>query len=143
MVIDGAAETVGSDRDEVERRIAAARSRPHIALDVARGGAGGGRTVRIAAGQELAKDAIVWQFDIDARHETRIARGENKGVTLVNANVVRKIEERGRYTGAALEIPIDTAKLRADGRSGCAIVVQAADGGRIFGAVLVGATEGR
>jgi hypothetical protein len=140
IVIDGAAETVGSDKDNVEKRIAAARARPHVALDVAR--VGDGRVVRIAAGQEIAKGATVWQFDIDSRHETHIARGENKGVTMVNANVVRKIEKRASYTGAALEIPIDAAKLRAHGRSACAIIVQAADGGRIFGAVLIEVASG-
>ena len=140
MVIDGAAEAVGSDKDKVEARIAAARARPHIALNVAR--AGEGRMVRIAAGQDLAKGATVWQFDIDARHETRIARGENKGVTLINANVVRKAEKRGTYTGAALDIPIDMARLRAEGRSACVLVVQVADNGRIFGALLVEVASG-
>jgi hypothetical protein len=140
MVIDGQAEAVGSQRSAVEKMISAARSRRHIALEVAR--TGGAHTVRIAGGQDLAKGATVWQFDIDARHSTHIARGENKGVALVNANVVRRIAKRGTYTGEALDLAVDAAKLRADGRSGCAIVVQSADGGRIFGAVLVQVAAG-
>jgi hypothetical protein len=140
MVIDGAAETVGSDGGAVEKRIAAARARPHAALEVAR--VEGSPIVRIPAGQDFAKGALVIQFDIDARHSTRIARGENSGVTLVNANVVRKIAPRGSYTGAALDVPLDAAKLRADGRSGAVVMLQAPDGGRIFGAVLVNIAEG-
>jgi hypothetical protein len=142
MVIDGAAEAVGSDKGKVESRIAAAVSRPHIMLDIAHGAGGEGRVVRIPAGQDVAKGATVWQFDIDARHETHIARGENKGVTLTNANVVRRMAKRASYTGAALDIPIDIAKLRAEGRSGCVIVVQSAEGGRIFGALLVDLVSG-
>ena len=84
----------------------------------------------------------MWEFDLDARHSTEIARGENKGVTLTNANVVRKIASRGTYAGEAMEIAIDAARLRADGRTGCVLLVQSADGGRIFGAVLVEVAEG-
>ena len=140
MVIDGAAEAVGSETSAVEKRIAAARRIPRVTLAVAH--SSDGPVVRIAAGQKLAQGATVWEFDVDARHSTEIARGENKGVTLTNANVVRRIASRGTYAGEAMEIAIDAARLRADGRTGCAILVQSADGGRIFGAVLVDLAEG-
>jgi hypothetical protein len=133
MVFDGAAETSGADRAAVEKRLAASKSRARIAIEV------DGAKVRIPANQLIAKGATVWRFDIDKRHETRIERGENKGVTLVNANVVRKIERVATYQGEPLEIAIDLAKLREAGRGGAAIVVQNVVGGRIFGGVIVDA----
>jgi hypothetical protein len=133
MVFDGTAEASGSDRAAVEKRLAASKNRARIVMEV------NGAKVRIPANQLIAKGATVWRFDIDKRHETRIERGENKGVTLVNANVVRRIERVATYQGDALEIPIDVAKLREAGRTGAAIVVQAIAGGRIFGGVLVDA----
>jgi len=140
MVIDGAAEAVGSERSSVEARIAAARAAPHIAIETIRDG--DATRVRIPAGQDVAKGAIVWMIDYDRRHTTEIARGENSGVTLVNANVVRKMRKAATYDGAALEFKVDPAKLRDAGRSGCTILVQAADGGRIFGAIAIDADQG-
>jgi hypothetical protein len=131
MVFDGTAEASGSDRATVEARLVAAKKRARIVMEV------DGAKVRIPANQLIAKGATVLRFDIDKRHKTRIDRGENKGVTLVNANVVRKIERVGTYNGDALVIAIDAAKLREAGRTGAAIVVQAIPGGRIFGGVLV------
>jgi hypothetical protein len=139
-VIDGVAEMIGSERAKVERQLAVARSRERIEFERTR--EGGRELVRIPAGQHLYANSVVWAVDIDRRHTTRIERGENKGVELSNANVVRDMRRVGRYTGAALEIPLDLAALRAKGRSGCIILVQALASMRIYGAIEVSADEG-
>jgi hypothetical protein len=135
MVIDGQAEAVGSERAAVAKRIAQARALPHITLAVER--KNGAVQVRIPAGQTPAAGADVWVIDYDSRHVTRIERGENSGVTLTNANVVRRMTRVATYKGDALDIPIDLAKMREARRGGCVVLVQAADGGKIYGAVAV------
>ena len=86
-------------------------------------------------------------WDINPKRISELQRGVDRtgeiaAGTLANANVVRRIARVGTYTGAAQEIAVDAAKLRDSGRSGRVLMVQAADGGRIFGAVLVEVAEG-
>ncbi len=135
MVFDGRTEGVGSDRDVVERHIALARQDRKMALAVARDG--DTATVRVPAGAEMAKGATIWQIDYDAAHTTRVRRGENSGATLTNVHVVRSMRNVGEYDGTAITVTLDLAKLRAAGRGGCAILVQAPQAGRIFGDVAV------
>jgi len=137
MVIDGATEAVGSERATVEARIKAARGHQRMAIRIERDGADATTRILIPAGFAKARGATVWQMPYDRLHTTQIERGENKGVTLVNANVVRGIVKAGTYTGEAMRISLDLDRLRADGRQGCAILVQDADGGRIWGAVAL------
>ncbi len=140
MVFDGVTEAVGSDRGMVETRIAHARLDKKIPLSVERDGAKA--VVRIPAGAEMAKGATVWQVDYDTAHTTPVRRGENSGATLVNAHVVRKMDRIGSYDGDAMAIPVDLAKLRAEGRGGCAILVQEPQAGRIYGAIEVDVSPG-
>lgn len=132
IIVDGRENVVGSQRAEVLGAIerAAARSKP---LRIRFLTSGGG-TVVIPAGHAPDVGAAVWLATYDRRHETEVMRGENAGRTVRNANVVRRFERLGTWTGERLEIPLDLAAAAARGRDGCAVIVQQGRNGPILGA---------
>ena len=140
MVVDGRAETVGSDRDRVEQLLEAARGRTALAVELAHRG-GDAVDIRIpeAPGYD-GPPAILWMALYDRRHTTSIGAGENIGVTLTNSNVVRTFKNVGAWRGerVALNLPL----TGAEGRDGCAVIVQAGRGGEILGAAAIALPEG-
>lgn len=140
MVVDGRAETVGSDRGRVEQLIEAARGRTRLAVELAHRD---GDAVRVRIPEEPGYDgppAILWMAFYDRRHTTSIGAGENNGVTLTNSNVVRRFENVGAWRGerVALDLPL----TGAEGRDGCAVIVQAGRGGEILGAAAIALPTG-
>lgn len=125
MVVDGAAHAVGSARAEVERLIAEARSRPGPAVSGER--AGEEVRIRIGAGEG---SGTVWLVRFDSEHTTRVERGENRGRTLRNVNVVREMTALAVWRGSALE-------LRAAAKGPCAVIVQEEGPGRVAGAAII------
>jgi hypothetical protein len=99
-VIAGAAETVGSNRAELERAIRAAK-RPSVAIEH------DGRRLTIAAGE--GGPAAVWLVRFEPRQEVDIARGENGGKRLAYANVVREWTRLGTWSGQALDLALEAA----------------------------------
>ena len=136
VVIDGAAQTVGSRRGGVlgliERAGAAAKPvrvtvRPDpaggfaIAVEPAAGGGppGGGGAVFLA------------RYDLE--HVTVIEAGENQGKTLANHHVVRELRRLGEWSGGE-RMQLPAADLRLGPNQGCAVLVQADGQGAILGA---------
>ncbi len=143
IVVDGRAETVGSNRATVDSLIRMAAVAQKIDIDVAHNEDGtadisipsavaGGESAGQRAGRKAGE---VWIGFYDAAIETEIRAGENRGETIVNANVVRSYKRIGSWTGAALKKNVDLNALGATGRDGCVIVLQAPDNGPIIGAV--------
>lgn len=133
IVVDGRYQAVGSRRAAVEAAIAEAaddpvRVRPRLET------AGRAARLVVPAGAAPERPATVWLALYDGRHDTRVRAGENAGTALVNHNVVRRWQKLGTWRGDRLEIPLDLAGARADGRDGCAVLVQAAGTGAILGA---------
>ena len=135
MVIGGTAQALGSGRDTVMMAISGQRDSKRLDVTVKESGPRAA-IVAIGAGAKPAKPADIWAFLIDRERTTEIRRGENGGLKLVNANVVRAIRRIGEWTGARSEIRLDLAKHGAVGRDACVIVVQTADYGAILGATL-------
>jgi hypothetical protein len=133
MIIDGARQAVGSDRDEVENAInAASADRAHssaVAVNVADEGA----KVVVTAGQG-AGEATLWLIGFDNQHTTRVGGGENGGRTLSEVNVVRSLQAIGQWHGAPIKLSIP----RPAGER-TAVLLQAADGTILAAAVT--ATE--
>jgi hypothetical protein len=129
IVVDGRREAVGSDRAAVERALDAARREPSgvpVTLSFNNGKA------RITLGRGgVTVNASVVLIGFDRRRVDTVKRGENSGRTLTHVDVVRGIEEVGRFTGQASQIvsrpPWQTDRLAA--------LVQASDG-RILGAAI-------
>lgn len=125
LVIDGAAETVGSRRAEIERLIA---DRPDTEnkASIAFGGRGGDLTVTASA----PPGATVRLVRFAKALVTRVERGENAGKTLAEAHVVRRQDVLG-VTGAD---PLTVAARAPAAGEGCAVLIEDGDGGAVLAA---------
>ncbi|HEV2678273.1 MAG TPA: DUF1223 domain-containing protein [Aliidongia sp.] len=112
LVVDGAADAVGSDRDDVDALIAAARRRAASgpSIEIVRDEAGG-RIARLGAG--AAARGTVWLAGYDRSRVTPVGRGENGGRTLTEYQVVRSLVRLGDWTGTASQYAIPD--LEAEG----------------------------
>lgn len=132
MVIDGKREAVGSRRSAVMEMIEASAAEPkpvEIRFDASSG------TVVVPAGTAPAEGATIWLAVYDAKHETDIQKGENHGKVIRYSNVVRRLQSIGLWTGEELELSIDLAAAAANGRDGCAVIVQQGTTGPVLGAI--------
>ncbi len=131
MVIDGRSEAVGSARDAVFsaiERAAAERDRgPELTLASS---PGGGLTV--AADGAAGETAAVWLVLYERENTTEVRRGENRGKTLVNHNVVTELRHIGELRGSATRIELEDLRLAEN--QGCAVLVQSARPGPVLAA---------
>lgn len=134
IVVDGRAETVGSDRSTVDTliRMAAAAQKVEIGIVHNKDGTADIRVPVAPAADQLG--AELWIGFYDAEVKTEVRAGENRGETIVNANIVRTFKRIGKWTGGALIRRVDLKALGSKGRDGCVIVLQAPNNGPIFGA---------
>jgi hypothetical protein len=126
IVVDGHWQAVGSDRDAVERALAAAR---HVSEAVPMSVALAHGQANVALGTGPAGvPAVVFLVGFDRRHVDRVGGGENDRRTLTHIDVVRGFAPIGRFSGAAGMI---TAPVpwRADRL----VAILQADDGRILG----------
>jgi hypothetical protein len=131
IVVDGAAEAVGSDRAAIEALIAQRRAGAKLAVTIAPDGLGG-LLARLPAGEGSGE---VWLVEFDRAHKTAVARGENAGRSLVNANVVRSWRKLGEWNGAASEFKLGSPPQAKAG--GCAVIVQRKGTGSVLGAAAL------
>ena len=135
MIIDGHANVTGLQRREVLETIkTAAVSRK--ALEVRFDRTNGGRIV-VPEGHAPEGGAAVWLAVYDGTHETKVPRGENAGRRLRNYNVVRELTRIGTWHGERMEIPLDMTAAAAQGRDGCAVIVQERPAGPVLGAAAL------
>jgi hypothetical protein len=126
IVVDGSADTVGNDRAEIERLIAASHRAPapklHLAVNM----------LTIDAGTMPTHAADVWLVRYDPRIENvPVQRGENEGRTLPHKNVVRSLSRIGEWNGAAARFAVP----QAEPGLATAILLQAPNGGAILATV--------
>jgi hypothetical protein len=127
MIVDGAREMVGSNRDQV---LAALRdARPETIAPVTF--AADRRSVAIGAGDGRGNVLLV---RFAQKRTTRVAGGENARRTLQDANGVQMLTALGSWNGSALSFAIEPL---ADGE-GLAVLVQAPDGRMLGAATLLG-----
>jgi hypothetical protein len=134
MVINGQTHEVGSKRYLVEKKIALVRDSsvpgPDVKLE----------RVEDSVRVRISGDKSVGPYDIffvtfDAKHETKVLRGENRGETLVNTNIVRAWDRVGQWLGEPVDLMVSLAGKKGDG--GCAVIVQAANHGPIVAASML------
>lgn len=131
MVIQGMTHATGSSRREIEKTIKDMQGARRIEVKLDRMDKGLRVTVPEA---DTESDAAVWLVIFDKKHETEVKRGENAGQKLADYNVVRRMLRIGTWSGGNLEIPVTAVEMSADGRDGCAVLVQSLRNGRILGA---------
>ena len=124
VVVNGRADTVGADAAELGvllQRADRGLSGPNIVFDAGQ--------VRIGA---APGSGDVWLVRYDPRIvQVAVLRGENGGETLPHRNVVRQVQNLGRWTGqpASFALPPPLAGLQT------AILIQSARGGPIIAAL--------
>lgn len=118
MVVDGMRDVVGSDRPGVHAALAAARPAATIAISLHE--EAGSVSISLPAGQGAGRVLLI---GYDPEHRTQVARGENAGQALLEANIVRGLDMAGAWTGAAMRV----TRPRPAGQR-LAVIVQAADG---------------
>lgn len=138
MVIDGVAECVGSERETVVELIGKAerKSKPKLAITIEQPNP---ETLRITlpAAPAPEKPATVWLAFYSEREMTTVAGGENRGVVITNANVVRTMRKVGTWRGGAQTIVVQLAEIAPAQVSGCAVMVQLGEVGPILGAAAL------
>jgi hypothetical protein len=141
IVVNGAAQGIGSERDTVEALIKAAapaeatQFRPDLALRWREDGA---LLVEVGAGASPPDSpADIWLIGYDGAPETRVMRGENAGQTLVDHHPVRTYRRIGRWPGWSLELVVPADEAPALGNGGIAVLVQAADVGPVLAAAQI------
>jgi hypothetical protein len=95
MVVDGTKGFVGFSRAEGLSAIAGA-ARKQIPVSVTR--EAGSLLIMVGAGVGKAQVLLV---GFDPTHETPVGRGENRGHTLLESNVVRSLTPIGAWSGSA------------------------------------------
>tara|TARA_B100000614_G_scaffold226878_1_gene217696 strand:- start:225 stop:950 length:726 start_codon:yes stop_codon:yes gene_type:complete len=134
MVIDGNTHEVGSDITAVRKAIKSAeKADPRIPVSATV--VDGGKVRVDLPAVDRPVDAVVLMAVFDKSHETDVRRGENRGRTLTNYNVVRHLIRLGDWKGDAKSFEFAT-----DGAGpgiGCVVLVQAAGNGPILGAAKI------
>ena len=110
MVVDGAAEFVGSDEGEARRQIAlAARAKkPLVGLSQA------GGLLKIQP-PPLEEAGELWLAVSESGLQSKVERGENEGKLLKHAPVARSLKRLGEVpkAGAPVEAKVEAAKGRS------------------------------
>ncbi len=130
MVVQGALQATGSDRGAIQRQIESARKLPRIDVQLERKG-----DVLQLALLETSHPvkADIYMIVFDREHTTKVQRGENRGKTITNRNVVRTLQHIGTWQGEAAKL---SSPIAEDGDS-CAVIVQSSATGAILGAATV------
>lgn len=131
MVIDGREHVVGSHRAKVESKIRKAQSRSSNAPAIKMRREGMNLIISVGAAK-ASGDFVVTMATFDKPHVTKVKRGENRGMTLTNANVVRELVKIGDWNGKAVEFKISLDGTDGDG--GCAILIQKKGHGPVIAA---------
>ncbi len=130
LVVDGQESVVGSESGEAADAIGRAKAGAVTAAEIRAVRAG--REIAVDVGAGTGRGTLVL-VGYDREHRTAVTRGENRGRSLVESNVVRSIRTIGSWTGAALSLRVEPSA----GESG-AVLLQAPSG-RIVGAARVAA----
>jgi len=128
VVVDGAYETVGSDRAQVLAAISRAQALPRVAVRLT-GTASSGMAVELPAADVGPVNVYAVFY---ARHrDSNVRRGENSGRKLSHANVVLDMNRIAEWNGSATSIPVAASPRGGDV---CAVILQSASSGHIIGA---------
>jgi hypothetical protein len=139
MVVDGTAQTVGSDEAECDALIRAAAAKPATGplLDL-HWRADGALIVDVGAGPSpTGEPATLWLIGYDTEHTTQVLRGENQGRTLADYHPVRSYQRLGKWAGWSAEFIVPAAKVKTLGNGGIAVLLQDNGTGPILSAAQI------
>jgi hypothetical protein len=137
IVVNGAADALGSDQAAIERAIAQTDRRSGVmSLPVTLTVNGGALNIAVAVDQAVAP-AEVWLCPLAKTVPVAIGRGENRGRTITYHNVVRNWLKLGALTATQSTWNVPIAQIKADGIDAAAVMVQ--EGSRDKPGVILGA----
>jgi hypothetical protein len=126
VVVDGRLQVAAAKADEVEALVKQARKLPHDPPDVSLKA----NRLIIGSGRVAKGGADVWLVRYDPSPQSvAVKRGDNRGRTIVERNVVQELTRLGGWIGRskAYQLP----KAATEGLK-TVIILQAAHGGRIL-----------
>lgn len=132
MIVAGAIDVVGSDRDAVEKALKTAYSRNTMyRLQVMR--QADGTVVVQFPDAPIGVPATIWMITYQKSAMSHVKAGENSGRDLKTYNVVRSLKKVGMWKGPATEVTLslDPTAERPDG---CAVIANQAEHGPIIAA---------
>jgi len=125
LVIDGQAETVGSDRRNINTLLRQARA-VGVKATIRANDQRFDIRVDAAAGSKQTLGATILLVTFDPTHKTSIRGGENGGRFLQTYNDVRSLRAIGTWQGEA--VTLDVPREGADLGQRAAVIVQSGDG---------------
>jgi hypothetical protein len=125
IVVNGAADALGSDQAAVERAIAQTDRRSGVmSLPVTLAVSNGTLNVTVAAADKAPAAAEVWLCPLAKAVPVAIGRGENRGRTITYHNVVRNWLKLGSLSAAQSSWTVPIAQIKAEGVDAAAVMVQ-------------------
>ena len=107
MVINGGAHAVGSNQDEVEAAIAAARAKsPALALSVKVSET----AIDLTLPSKIAGNATLWMMSIAPKIDVKITRGENAGKVITYNNVAQTMTKIADWNSADTTLRLPRSK---------------------------------
>jgi hypothetical protein len=124
IVVDGAAQMVGSKADDVTRAVAGAAATPKKPLAIADAHWDGGAAMFTVRGASDPGARLVAVLAEDAT-QSQVARGENAGHTLHHVAVLRSIKDFGSNVADGKQLRLSGGSLahRKDGSAPARLVV--------------------
>jgi hypothetical protein len=141
VVVNGIAQTIGSDRAGIENAVAQSRNYPSslsVPLQVT---VADERVSVMLPARERAEagGGEVWLCALSGSVSVGIARGENRGRTITYTNVVRRWIKLGSWNGKSENFTVPVDAIKFDGVDAVAVILQSGSfekPGAIMGASL-------
>lgn len=131
VVVNGKHDMVGSDRVQVANAMIASMQEAPARIAVTLRQESDGLVVTLPAAK-VEEPLQLWLVRYSGAHETKVARGENRGTTVVNTHIARHMELLGSWSGEPHDI---RANLPLPGEEGgVAVWLQEPGPGAILGA---------
>ena len=125
IVVNGAADALGSDQAAVERAITQTDHRAGVmSLPVELALSNGALNVSVSAADKAPAAAEVWLCPIAKAVPVAIGRGENRGRTITYHNVVRSWLKLGTLSATQSSWNVPIGQIRAEGIDAVAVMVQ-------------------
>lgn len=132
MVFGGVVHDPGTSARRVEKMLRQAAERPGPRVQPVLSALTAGRALIELPQTANVPAADLWLLSVDPRHVTAVGRGENRGATLTNFNVVRSIEKFATWSGKAARWTVSADRLGPG--AAMVVLVQVAEHGPIVGA---------
>jgi hypothetical protein len=125
IVVNGAADALGSDQGAIERAIAQTdRKSGVMSLPVTLAVNNGTINVAVEDADKVPATAEVWLCPLVKAVAVAIGRGENRGRTITYHNVVRNWLKLGTLSATQSSWTVPVAQIKAEGIDAAAVMVQ-------------------